>query len=101
MKLNATVLLSFAVFLAGCNLNVEPNVKNDTKNQSSSDKSKSSKIDYNDLSQFKDIDVSTLREGFGVGDLAPEISGQDAQGVSFSLSEYRGKVVMLDFWGDW
>lgn len=32
---------------------------------------------------------------------APEIEGEDLDGVAFKLSDYRGKVVMLDFWGDW
>ncbi len=36
-----------------------------------------------------------------VGKVAPEITGADIDGVDFSLSEYRGKVVFLDFWGDW
>jgi hypothetical protein len=33
--------------------------------------------------------------------LAPEIKGQDLTGTTFKLSDYRGKVVLLDFWGDW
>jgi hypothetical protein len=36
-----------------------------------------------------------------VGQPAPEIAGEDLAGVAFKLSDYRGKVVMLDFWGDW
>ncbi len=32
---------------------------------------------------------------------APDIDGTDADGKRFRLSEYRGKVVVLDFWGDW
>lgn len=32
---------------------------------------------------------------------APEIEGKDLDGVPFKLSDYRGKAVMLDFWGDW
>lgn len=32
---------------------------------------------------------------------APEIEGVDLDGVAFKLSDYKGKVVMLDFWGDW
>ena len=36
-----------------------------------------------------------------VGALAPEISGSDLDGVPFKLSDYRGKVVLLDFWGMW
>lgn len=37
----------------------------------------------------------------GVGKPAPEIEGEDIDGVTFKLSDYRGKVVLLDFWGDW
>jgi hypothetical protein len=36
-----------------------------------------------------------------VGKTAPEIEGVDVDGVTFKLSDYRGKVVMLDFWGHW
>jgi hypothetical protein len=32
---------------------------------------------------------------------APEIAGEDLDGVPFCLSDYRGRVVVLDFWGDW
>jgi hypothetical protein len=35
------------------------------------------------------------------GKMAPEIEGEDLDGVKFKLSDYRGKVVMLDFWGHW
>ena len=36
-----------------------------------------------------------------IGKVAPEIAGADTDGVDFKLSDYRGKVVFLDFWGDW
>ncbi|MFK7766098.1 MAG: peroxiredoxin family protein [Mariniblastus sp.] len=36
-----------------------------------------------------------------IGEPAPEIEGVDLDGVEFKLSDYRGKVVMLDFYGDW
>ena len=36
-----------------------------------------------------------------IGALAPDIEGVDLNGVAFKLSDYRGKVVVLDFWGDW
>jgi len=32
---------------------------------------------------------------------APEIEGKDADGVSFKLSDYRGKHVIIIFWGGW
>ena len=37
----------------------------------------------------------------GINVLAPEIEGPDMDGKTFKLSDYRGKVVVLDFWGDW
>ncbi|MBL8755480.1 MAG: redoxin domain-containing protein [Planctomycetes bacterium] len=36
-----------------------------------------------------------------IGKTAPDIVGKDADGVEFKLSDYRGKVVVLDFWGEW
>ena len=36
-----------------------------------------------------------------VGKVAPDIEGEDLDGDKFKLSDYRGKVVVIDFWGDW
>jgi WD40 repeat protein/thiol-disulfide isomerase/thioredoxin len=36
-----------------------------------------------------------------VGKVAPEIEGEDLDGRRFKLTDYRGKVVVLDFWGHW
>jgi hypothetical protein len=36
-----------------------------------------------------------------VGKEAPDIEDEDIDGKKFKLSDYRGKVVLLDFWGDW
>jgi hypothetical protein len=40
-------------------------------------------------------------EGLAVGQIAPEIQGADLDGAPMKLSDYRGKVVVLDFWGHW
>jgi thiol-disulfide isomerase/thioredoxin len=37
----------------------------------------------------------------GVGRIAPEIEGEDLNGRKMKLSDYRGKVVVLNFWGTW
>jgi hypothetical protein len=42
-----------------------------------------------------------VREKYGAGNIAPDIEGTDLDGVAFKLSDYKGKVVFLDFWGDW
>jgi peroxiredoxin len=36
-----------------------------------------------------------------VGDLAPDWKLVDAEGVTHSLSGYRGQIVVLDFWATW
>lgn len=36
-----------------------------------------------------------------LGATAPDIDGEDLDGIAFRLSDYRGKVVLLDFWGHW
>ena len=36
-----------------------------------------------------------------IGKPAPDIEGEGIDGKSFKLSDYRGKVVVLDFWGNW
>jgi hypothetical protein len=36
-----------------------------------------------------------------IGKAAPEIEGEDIDGKKLKLSDYRGKVVLLDFWGNW
>jgi thiol-disulfide isomerase/thioredoxin len=39
--------------------------------------------------------------GVQVGDLAPELEGLDVNGKPVKLSDYRGKVVVVDFWATW
>jgi len=36
-----------------------------------------------------------------IGKVAPDIEGEDIDGAKLKLSDYRGKVVVLDFWGNW
>ncbi len=42
-----------------------------------------------------------LRRSLIAGKVAPEIEGKDLDGKSFKLSDYRGKVVVLTFSGNW
>jgi hypothetical protein len=36
-----------------------------------------------------------------VGKVAPEIEGEDQDGKRFKLSDYRGEVVLIDFWSEY
>jgi hypothetical protein len=52
---------------------------------------------------IKDLVVAELFEirNLAIGKVAPEIEGEDVDGKPLKLSDYRGKVVVLDFWGNW
>lgn len=41
------------------------------------------------------------KERLQIGMKVPDIEGVDIDGEKFKLSDYAGKVVMIDFWGDW
>lgn len=41
------------------------------------------------------------KERLQIGMTAPDIEGTDTDGTPFKLSDYRGKVVVLDYWGFW
>jgi hypothetical protein len=55
---------------------------------------------YGTLGDYAKAELFELRH-LRVGKVAPDIEGEDLDGVKFKLSDYRGKVVLLDFWGDW
>jgi hypothetical protein len=52
------------------------------------------------LGKLAAAELNEIRN-LGVGKPSPEISGSDIDGKSFKLSDYKGKVVVVDFWGDW
>lgn len=52
------------------------------------------------LGQLASSALFELRN-LSIGCTAPDIVGNDLDGKEFKLSDYRGKVVLLDFWGDW
>jgi hypothetical protein len=54
-------------------------------------------------SSLADLAKGALNEirFLGIGKVAPDIAADDIDGKPFKLSDYRGKVVMLDFWGNW
>ena len=52
------------------------------------------------IGKIAERDLFELRF-LSIGKVAPEIKGEDIDGVEFKLSDYRGKVVVIDFWGNW
>jgi thiol-disulfide isomerase/thioredoxin len=42
-----------------------------------------------------------VQDGYREGNRCPEIFGDNADGKRIKLSDYKGKVVLVDFWGTW
>jgi hypothetical protein len=63
---------------------------------------------YGDVSDARARRLGARAEGalfelrsLQIGMLVPDIEAEDINGVAFKLSDYRGKVIVLDFWGHW
>lgn len=52
------------------------------------------------LGELAEKQLFQLRH-LSIGRIAPEIQGEDISGKELKLSQFRGKVVMLSFWGHW
>jgi hypothetical protein len=72
------------------------------------------KLVFAKLSDFKDVEMYEGRsyadaaqafvfalENLVPGKPCPDFSAVDAEGAAFKLSDYKGKVVLVDFWGFW
>jgi hypothetical protein len=62
--------------------------------------------DFADVKSYRPLGQLAKSELFEIQHLrigltAPDITGEDLDGKKFSLADYRGKVVVLDFWGNW
>ena len=60
-----------------------------------------SEFDVDDDLLAKIEEEKFIIKNFSIGSQALEIEGKDLDGEAFRLSDYKGKVVFLDFWGDW
>jgi hypothetical protein len=55
------------------------------------------------LGQSAEGQLAAIRNAakLAVGKEVLELAGEDLEGKAFQLSDYRGKVVLLDFWAHW
>lgn len=49
----------------------------------------------------KPIDPAHATLGVQDGQRAPNIEAADTDGKRFALADYKGKVILLDFWASW
>jgi peroxiredoxin len=45
--------------------------------------------------------IKKTREGISEGEIAPDFTLKDLKGIEVNLKEFRGKVVLLNFWATW
>ncbi|MEK4028000.1 redoxin domain-containing protein [Pseudobacillus sp. FSL P4-0506] len=65
------------------------------------DKKEITKIENPGMEVADQEAVSGMASGIGLGDQAPDFTLQTLDGKKVSLSDYRGKKVMLNFWATW
>jgi hypothetical protein len=53
--------------------------------------------DYSEIADAALFEMDHLQ----IGKVAPDFETTDENGQKFKLSDYRGKVVVVDFWGNW
>jgi len=58
------------------------------------------KVDNQRLGEKAEGELFEIRN-LAIGKVAPDIEAEDLYGTTFKLSDYRGKVVVLNFWGNW
>ena len=43
----------------------------------------------------------SLNSNLEIGSAFPDVEGTDLDGAPISMDDFKGKVVLLDFFGDW
>lgn len=76
----AVALLIIVIILAGCSGNNSGKTTGETKTN---------------------IAADTAKTGLEIGNRAPELAYTSPDGKTIALSEFRGKVVLIDFWAGW
>lgn len=50
---------------------------------------------------YKELQNQIRAKQLAIGTLAPDIQGKNPQGEDISLSDLKGKYILLDFWASW
>lgn len=106
IKLQADTAYYFVVSNDGSDIDFRFKVVDSNEVELTSDEQNSiSSIDTNALTGLNTIesaaDANALTVGIDEGDIAPDFTITTLDGAELSLSDLRGQVVLLNFWGTW
>lgn len=87
MKFNFLIIVC-TVLLLSCKSKKQSGVSENTQNTSADDKKQS-------------VVVVEVVEGLNLGNKAPEIIQAAPEGHVYTLSSFKGKMVLIDFWASW
>jgi hypothetical protein len=86
----------------------EPAAEDKPGDDRSADKKRAGELFRKVVSVHKGTDAARSAEGYifeldnlQIGMKAPDFEGEDVDGKKIKLSDFRGKVVVIDFWGYW
>lgn len=86
----------------------EPAEEDKPDQDRSADKKRAAELFRKVASVHKGTDAARSAEGYvfeldnlQIGMKAPDFEGEDVDGKKIKLSDFRGKVVVIDFWGFW
>ncbi|MEC9094380.1 MAG: hypothetical protein VX438_16845 [Planctomycetota bacterium] len=102
-----TLALTISLLLGGCSGQPE-NHPAATTDKPTVPKPKTTKINQGTpaakvVSQlpYREIDLSTAQKGINPGRIIINATGKDSTGRDMALSDYKGKVILLDTWASW
>lgn len=58
-------------------------------------------VHKSELLKQKLDEIDSVRKAMDIGGEANDIAGIDLDGKPFRLSDYKGKIILLSFWGHW
>lgn len=101
LAITLTLALSAGLVMSGCSVESLPDEPNGgNPNGETPNGDGPTEPDLTGLGSIIDCDEFTGQD-FKPSDPAPDFRFHDAAGQTFSLSNFRGKLVMLNFWTTW
>lgn len=99
--------VSVSVWICGCGGDpgkepgAKPDKKTSRKGNNPGNKKPAKPVKVISKLPHRDIDLATANKGIDPGRILIDAKGKDSKGQSLALSDYKGKVILLDTWASW